>query len=235
MVIVLILLTIAAFLILDYYVQRRRVERVGEPGTIAAQAARDTADIVHVPCGTYMAPGHTWLRPEDDGAVRVGAGRVPLHALGALDNVQLLRRGSSVIEGDTIAVLVRGARTLRLVSPVEGVVDSVNTDLVRAPSRMVESPFGSGWLYTIRPRELAQALRRTFVAEEAEGFVRRELARLRDALSRPAEGAEPELALLDGGVPLEGFAERLSEAQWTSVSRTMFESPPAETEPDLGR
>lgn len=241
MVIVLVLLTIAAFLVVDYYARRGQVERAfSAVGTgVLAQAGDelpgstrtwgDPAELVQVPCGSYMAPGHTWMRPEADGSIRVGAGRLPLHALGGVDQVHLLASGSAVRAGETIAVLVHGRRRLHLVSPIEGVIDSVNADLASSAARLVENPFGTGWLYAVRPQRVALALRRTFIAEEAEGWMRREVARLRDAISGLGLGGlEPATALLDGGVPLGGFADRLNDAQWASVSRTMFEDPPRE-------
>jgi glycine cleavage system H protein len=236
-VIVLVFLTIAACLVVDYYARRGQVERglttagvlarVGEDGVPAGRTWGDAETLVQVPCGTYMATGHTWLRPESDGLLRIGAGRFPLHALGGVDHVQLLATGSSVAAGDTIAVLVRGRRRLHLVSPVEGVIESVNSALASAVASLTESPFGTGWLYAVRPTKVAVALRRTFVAEEAERWLRREVARLRDLIAGFASGGmQPAVALLDGGVPMDGFAERLSDAQWAALSRAMFENPP---------
>lgn len=217
MVIALVLLTLAAFLIFDYGLQRRRRVREG-------------LDLARLPGGTFLARGHTWLRPEDDGALRLGAARLPLDALGEVDEVQLLPSGASVIEGEPIAVLVRGARRLRLVSPADGVIERVNEALERKPWRLAAQPFGAGWLYTLRTPELARTLRRAFVAEEAERFLRRETARLRDTLCRAVDLPHSLPVLGDGGVPLPGFAARLDEAQWIRVSRAMFEAPPPGSE-----
>jgi glycine cleavage system H protein len=218
MVIVLALFTIAAFLIADYVLQQRRRART-EPGWAAP-----------MPCGTFLARGHTWLRPDKDGALRLGAARLPLDALGAVDEVQLLPSGASVTEGEPIAVLVCGARRLRLVSPADGVIERVNEALERKPWRLPAQPFGAAWLYTLRTPELARTLRRAFVAEEAERFLRRETARLRETLCRAVDLPHAEPVLGDGGVPLPGFAARLDEAQWSRVSRVMFEAPPPASE-----
>ena len=212
MVIVLVLLTIAAFLIADYALQQRRMH--------------EGADRARLPGGTFLAHGHTWLRPEKDGALRLGAARLPLDALGGVDEVQLLPDGAAVMQGEPIAVLVRGARRLRLVSPADGVIERVNETLARKPWRLLAQPFEDGWLYTIRTPELARTLRRAFVGEEAERFLRRETARLREALCRAVDVPHAEPVLGDGGVPLPGFAGRLDDAQWTRLSRLMFETPP---------
>lgn len=239
MVVVLVLLTIAGFLTVDYFIRRRESERalmlgssgaVAEIGRLSDPTGRlwgDSTGLLHVPGGTYLAPGHTWARPEPEGLMRLGCGRLPLKALGGVDQLRLLAPGSKIRIGDPIATLRRGNRQLNLLSPVEGVLATVNTALQGEPAGLNAAPFDAGWLYDIRPTNLAAALRRMSVAEEARDWMRQEVARLRNLIASltPSE-AEPLPALLDGGVPLEGFAERLSDEQWEALLDRFFETLP---------
>jgi len=236
-VVVLVLLTITAFLIVDHFVRRTEAERgltLAGAGALTRTAAvgadalgrADTWPLAEVPAGTFLAVGHTWVRATEEGLVRLGADALPVHALGGLDHVQLLAPGTQVRVGQPVVTLGRGRRLIRLHAPVGGTIVEANPVASGDPARVGRDPFRTGWLYSIRPQALAPALRRMFVAEEAASWMRRELGRLRDAIGRvTASRAEPVPVLLDGGVPIGGFADRLSDEQWVAIVETLFEHP----------
>jgi glycine cleavage system H protein len=234
-VVILVLLTIATFLIIDLHLRRVRAERglslVGH-GSVAGRVGSQAPELAVVPGDTYLAPGHTWVRPQADGPMLLGAYRLPLCALGEVEHVQLERPGSEVRVGQPLATLGRGRRLVRLLSPVDGVVERVNRHVEREPRLLNDDPYRGGWLFIIRPRGLAAALRRMFVAEDATGWMRAEIARLRELIGQlGAPACAPAPTLLDGGVPVDGFAESLSDEQWVAVVETLFE-PSATARPD---
>jgi glycine cleavage system H protein len=243
-VIVLVLLTIATFLTIDYFVRRRQAEQAftvvghgaamegGVGATAGGAIPIDLSAVFEVPGDAYLAATHTWVRPDPARVVRVGAGRLPLHALGGVDQVRLADAGVEVRAGDPLVVLRHGDREIRLRSPIDGVVETVNREAVEHPDRVMSEPFDAGWLLTVRPRNLAVSLRKMFVAEEAAAWMRREMTRLRDAISGvTAQGPEPVPVLLDGGVPMSGFAERLTDQQWSRVVEIVFAAPGADDGP----
>ncbi|MBI5711143.1 MAG: hypothetical protein HZC42_12720 [Candidatus Eisenbacteria bacterium] len=81
MVVVLVVLTVAAFLLADWYLIRRRQD--------AAQAAAVAAE-----AGLFLHPGHTWVRIGADGAVLVGASDFAASFAGALAAIELPRAGA---------------------------------------------------------------------------------------------------------------------------------------------
>jgi hypothetical protein len=90
---------------------------------------------------------------------------------------------------------------------------------------MLEDPFGEGWLYVLSPKRLGPALRGMLVGDEAVGWMREELARLRASIAGIASAdALVGATLPDGGVPLDGLAGRLDEPQWDQVSDAFFGS-----------
>ena len=221
MVALLVLLTIITFLTIDYFAQRAAARRTVPAPAARTPAVRFPADLGAIPAGVFLGPGHAWVGVEPSGAVRIGADRVPLTLLGGVDAVEPVAAGTEVRRGDPIARLVRGARAVDLPSPVAGVVVAVNS--AADPASVAADPFGRGWIATLRPTKLAGALRRLFVAEEASAWMRDELARLRDALvGLSVQGAVATATLPDGGLPLTGAAERLSEEQWRQVVERFF-------------
>jgi glycine cleavage system H lipoate-binding protein len=240
MVAILVLLTIVAFLTLDWLAQRRTARAmVTATGHVAAQPVPAPTlvspdDLFRFPDDLFHAPVHTWLRLDPSGEVRLGAGGLPLVALGGVDAVELPRAGTNLRKGDTIAVLRRGDRTLALRSPVDGRIEGVNAALVHRAKLLELSPFEAGWLLRVRPIDLGAALAGLHLADAARTWLRREVVRFRDFLAHVAP-AEPALAttLADGGLPRHGVAARLDDAEWRDLVRNFFDEPTLDGPNDL--
>lgn len=231
MVVVLVFLTVATLLTVEYIVKHRQAERVPVTGEGLAFAAGPSPalppSLLSIPTNIYLARAHTWVRPESERTFRVGCGRLPVFALGRPDGLELPSVGLTVRAGEPIATLRRGNRRLTLRSPADGVVESVNRDAANRPEKISDQPFGDGWLCTIRPRNVAGSLRRLLVAEEATGWMRSEIARLRDTISTLSRPRQVVPLMTDGGLPLEGFASRLDDEGWQQVQQRFFDHPPA--------
>lgn len=233
MVAIMVLLTILTFLTIDWALERRAANRSTAPATVVgAQAPRvaprpaEPGRLETVPAGLFVGPGHVWLGLEPQGTVRLGADRLAGTLLGGLDSLQVLPRGWRVRRGDPVVVMRRNGREIRLRAPVEGVVEEVNPRVQSDPTQVVDAPYEDGWLYRLRPMGLSGALSRMHVAEEAKGWMSREIGKLRDFLT--GLHGEPALApatLADGGLPVAGLAAALDEAQWSDLSSRMFDVP----------
>ncbi len=235
MVALFVLLTIIALLTIDYFVQRAELKKAKATAAIAqwvpahaaqavAPGARSAAPIDRIPSGVFVDPGHVWVQLEPSGALRMGADMTPAARLGRPDRIELSDEGTEVRRGDPIAKLVRGARSLTLRSPVDGVVTRVNAAVQSTPERIQEDPFGQGWLLWLAPRDLSSALKRMFVAEEATAWARGQLQRLRELLAivSPADPGLVGATLQDGGAPIEGLSEHLDDARWIQVVDAIF-------------
>ena len=224
MVAILVLLTIIAFLTVDYFAQQRvaRLAPVAGVATIG-ETPRPAADLLELPAGAFLAPGHVWMRLETDGTVRLGADRFAPGLLGGIDRCDVAMRGNDLRTGDPIAVLHHAGREVTLRSPVDGHVESVNTRLAADPAAAREGDGSDAWLCTVRPRDVASALRRAKVAEEARDWLRQEVAALRDFLAgtMPRERALA-ATLADGGLPVDGLASHLDAKVWTALVARFF-------------
>jgi len=212
-----------SFLILFpvFWVLIHRQRRAPETAR-AQERARLAPD--HVPAGIFLGPGHTWLRL-DGGAVRIGAGGLPLELLGGLDRAELKPAGTEVRRGEPVAVLRRGERTVTLPSPVDGTIAGVNPEVEADPQQVARDPFAGGWLLKVLPRGLDGAVKQMFVAEEAVDWMRRELQRLRDAVAGfGTVSAVPTLP--DGGLPVAGLAAAIPDQEWNELNTQFFTLPP---------
>ena len=223
MVAILVLLTILTFLTLDHLAHQRALR-----GAAVAPSPPKSAwpDPVAVPPGLFWSRWHTWVQLEPQGEVRVGAGLLPVAALGGVDRIETPTSGQEVRAGETVATLHRGARQIRLRAPIAGVIEATNPRIAHAPDTLGRDPFGEGWLCSIRPRGLASALHGLRVAEDARDWLRGEFRRVCDflALLRLRDPARPAVAMADGGVPVAGFADALGDPEWTELVERLFGS-----------
>lgn len=218
MVVILVVLTIVALVILDSFARHRVARSLVVP-------VNTPNDLIQMPNGIFVAPGHTWLQLDSAGSVSLGAGRLPLVVLGGADRIEVPAEGTVVQRGDPLARIRRGWREVQLRSPVDGIVTRINETALSDPHRLITDPFGESWLCRVQPRNLGQTLRGMFVAEEAVQWMSRELRRLREFLSGRASAAVGPVATLpDGGLPVAGVAERLDSDDWDALLKRFFET-----------
>ncbi len=105
-----------------------------------------------VPDDRRYSQDHEWARLED-GRVRVGITDFAQAALGDVVFVQLPEVGRAVSTGEPLGEVESTKSVSDVYAPVGGTVVEVNADLVDAPQRLNEDPYGEGWLCLIEPSD----------------------------------------------------------------------------------
>ncbi len=156
------------------------------------------------------APGHTWLAATWRD-LRVGLDDLARRIVGVPEAVTLPAPGAHLRAGEPAVILRTGPRVAALPAPVTGTVTAANDALLRFPALLAREPYGSGWLYRIRPDEgRAPALP---TGEEARVWLRAESARFEHALER-----ELGYAAADGGHPPLPAEAALDDRQWRKIA-----------------
>jgi glycine cleavage system H protein len=91
---------------------------------------------------------HEWVRPEG-GVATVGITDHAQDTLGDITFVELPKVGAQLKQGCESGVIESVKAASDLMSPVSGVVASVNGALDSAPETINSDPYGAGWLYTV--------------------------------------------------------------------------------------
>src|SRR5262245_3063277 len=137
MTVLLVLVTFLLFVGLDFLISRTKA-----PAQIPIEAKRplspaiepDYVDGFLTPKGLEYHPGHSWIRRERPHCMRVGANEFAAALAGSLDHVDLPRLGQWVRQGQRAFTLHRGDERTEMVSPIEGEVVEVNTEVTQDPS-----------------------------------------------------------------------------------------------------
>jgi len=187
-------------------------------GTIRSRKTREP--VAEVLIKRLVHPGHAWIRTTPDGYAVVGVDEFTQSVVGKIDGVRLPHLLTRVKQGEAAWRLMHGNRALPMISPVSGWVVEKNEAVLRDPTLVNSAPFGDGWLFKVKPYKLTAELRNLLTGREA----RRWQDAVRGHLQSFFTGT-PALFMQDGGVLIQGLADRCSEKEWQKLTSEFFLAP----------
>jgi glycine cleavage system H protein len=162
-------------------------------------------------------PGHAWAAPEGAGLFRIGMDDFAQQLVGEPSALDLPSPGHHLQQGELGWTVRVGPRAVRMLSPVDGVVESVNPEIGTSPGIVNDEPYERGWLLKVRVGDPEKPKRNLLSADLA-----------RDWLDRAAEGLrvmwtrELGVALPDGGAPVKGFGRAMSDTRWDELAEELL-------------
>jgi glycine cleavage system H lipoate-binding protein len=181
------------------------------------EAAEPALGWFQVPSDVWLHPGHAWLRKAADGMAAIGLDEFAHRLVGPVSKVSLPEIGSVVRKGvPALSVHVDG-KEFEVLSPIDGRVTAINRKALESPVELGKDPYGSAWLFQVKPAGLSDTIKSLFSGEKARKF-------LDDAFE--ALLPTPTLAgavAQDGGLPASGFARELSPDGWEDLVRSQFQ------------
>ncbi len=211
MTVLLMIATLALFLLADYVIQKRHPLREWRPDM---QLAWDI-----LPRGLQLAPNHLWLRNEPDGSATVGIDRFMSSLVGAPDAIALPASGAIASPDTRSITLLDGKKAISFAVPLRGTVAETNELITRNPRLVNIDPYGAGWLMRIRPEDPRGATGRSLMsAQAATGWLTKQIALVKEFLGTQFQDSR--LALQqDGGVPVYGILRQCSGETWNRFEK----------------
>jgi len=219
MVVPLVLVTFLCFIVLDYFMNPGNVVQTAG-AEVKASPARVGADFVDgflVPENVSYHSGHSWLQRERKNAVRVGADEFATALLGKVDRIDLPKPGQWIRQGQKLVTFYKNGEKTEMVSPTEGEVMEINSDILKNPALLRQDPYGKGWLVSVHVPD-----------EENTGRNLMPKSLVHDWMHEAAErlyGRQPQLAgavAADGGRPAEDLLQGLPGVNWKEVTGEFF-------------
>lgn len=109
-----------------------------------------------IPGDLKFMKSHEWARVEDKGTVTVGISDHAQGLLGDLVYVELPSVGDTVKAGSAVAVVESVKAASDVYAPVSGEIVAVNDALPDKPETINEDAYGDGWIFVIKPDNLAE-------------------------------------------------------------------------------
>jgi glycine cleavage system H protein len=204
MVATLALITILVCIAIDIVYRRR--------AGAALASAQPTAQVVE----PYFYPGHSWAVVKDLKHVIVGVDDLVPLVMGKVDGIEIAERGAAVHRGDPLVVLHSGTRSLRLASPLSGIVEETNTRLSQDPSLLEDSPYKKGWVARIAPGDLSGELQDLLNGAAAREWHEAVQIHLSSWFSPRLEDAGV------SGQQVGNLISFLSDEEWKALTQALF-------------
>ena len=166
----------------------------------------------HLKSDYYYHPKHLWVAPSsgEEGEARIGIDDFSARLIGRIDRISAPAAGVPVKENSVCFLLHSGQRTVRMVSPANGVVKAVNPRVAADPSIINDEPYSEGWLFSMRPK--GDAVSGLYHESVARKWFESEVERLQRVFS-----TDLGITATDGGEALTDISIRLNDAQWGKI------------------
>ncbi len=107
----------------------------------------------NIPENLHYSKEHEWVKVEGD-LVIIGITDFAQHSLHEITYVEVKDAGTN-LEADEECGLVESMKASSdIFTPIAGEIVEVNTELEDAPEIVNEDPYGKGWMFKIKPKNL---------------------------------------------------------------------------------
>jgi glycine cleavage system H protein len=220
MTVIMVLLTFALFLLIDYVRGQMLVKQPAlrtAPREAASHVVPAFVAGFQVPDNVRYHAGHTWALSESRELVRVGMDDFASKLVGKIESIALPQRGRWVRQGQKIWTIFRDGKSVDMVSPIEGTVTDVNDAVVKNPDLARKDPYGDGWLLTVQAPDSKVNFRNLMGGTLARLWTESSALKLHNLMPMMAGTVAQ-----DGGVAVDDITAHMPDADWAAVTKEFF-------------
>ena len=169
----------------------------------------------------YYHYGHTWVRFEHGGMVRVGLDDFAVSLFGVVNRLSLPALGSSLKQGLVSWTFQRDENEAAVLSPLSGQVLAVNYEIQDQPEIMHQDPYHWGWLFVLEPKWPKKSIKSLYFGSEGRRWMELEGQRLLELM-----GPEYRKLAATGGTPVRDVVSAVRELEWNTLTREFLHTEP---------
>jgi glycine cleavage system H lipoate-binding protein len=218
MVVLFVVVTFAAFIALDYLLNREKyaveAEQAERPPVRASARPFEPVfvnGVMMLPTLRYH-PGHAWANTEGAATARVGIDDFAARIVAPVSQIDLPPVGRWIRQGEKAFSVHQEGRTAEIMSPVEGEIVQVNTTLRESPQLLRDDPYGVGWVMVVHSPDLSTTIRNLLSGSLAQRWMEDAVERL----YRFFAPAVPAMAQ-DAGPLQPGLGADLDANRWRAL------------------
>jgi len=220
MTVIMVLLTFAIFLLIDYV----RGQKLAKQPVLQVARDENASRVVPAMVAGFQVPdnvryhaGHTWALSESTEMVRVGMDDFASKLIGKIENITLPQRGRWVRQGQKIWTIFRDGKSVDMVSPIEGTITDINEAVAKNPELARKDPYGEGWLVTVQAPDSKINFRNLLGGTLARLWTESSALQLRNKMPMLA-GALAQ----DGGVAVDDLTAQMPDEDWATLTKEFF-------------
>jgi glycine cleavage system H protein len=217
MTVILVLVTFLIFAVVDYFLSRGKVPHVALVKVIEPGSEPAFIDGFAVSDKVRYHPGHAWCLQERKHLERVGVDEFAAVLAGPIDKIDLPRPGQWIRQGQKAWGFSRKEEKVEMVSPIEGEVLEVNSEVLKDPSLIRQDPYGRGWLMVVHVPDEENTGRNLLPKSLVPNWIRSAVEAL--------YARQPQLVgatSADGGRPVEDPSATLPASEWRALAGEFF-------------
>ena len=172
-----------------------------------------------VPMDFYFHDGHAWARIESGGYIRIGLDDFALKVLGKAEALDLPLMGKELDQGKVGWGLKRKDNLADVLSPIDGVIVEVNSQLREKPEIANREPYGDGWLFMVRTPDVKETMGKLMVDQSSLAWMNNEVTNLESMIE---DVAGPLAA--DGGYLAEDIYGNLPDIGWNNLTKAFLKT-----------
>lgn len=165
----------------------------------------------------YYHKGHTWVRFEHGGRIRIGFDDFMVKLFGSPSNIALPHLGANLKKDQAGLAFFRSDKEAAVLSPVTGTVLAINNKVQEHPEIVHDDPYNEGWLFIIEPKMPKMNLRGLFYGKDSLEWTDRESQRLLRLI-----GPEYQNLAAAGGDPVDDIVTSFPEIGWDRLAETFL-------------
>ena len=221
MSILFVLLTFLVIISVSYFVRHGQIQPV-EALPEANLGDRPPAPMLvkesgfEVPKGYCFHPGHTWVLDEGRQNARVGIDSFASKLFGKIERIEVANLNRWVRQGQRVCTISREGVQAEFVSPIEGVVVSVNNEVLKDPSLLAKDPYRNGWVCVIKAPEMGTNLKNLLQGGMIANWMNNSVRRLQ------SYAAPLGAAAADGGLPIDGMLAHVDSQTQQAMLKEFF-------------
>jgi glycine cleavage system H lipoate-binding protein len=164
---------------------------------------------IQVPLSSFLHRGHTWVALENAGRVRLGLDDFSQKVLGPATSFTLPKVGEHIVANEPFLSLGRQRKKAKVLAPLAGVIEAVNSEVQQRPMIAHDDPYGEGWLALVTPTNLKGDLETMLFGHCNIAWITSEIHRLLGMME-----AEIGATLPSGGTLMDDVFGNYPELKW---------------------
>lgn len=146
-----------------------------EPSIIQYEISMYGWNKLTIPPDIFFSKGHTWLKKNGDGLIEVGIDAFAATALGTISILKSAQLGDRLKRGGLIFEGSYGNNVIKFLSPVDGIVKSINSDIM---GKNISNPYES-WGVRLVSNDQLENRDMFFNGNEALKWMKNEFVKLK--------------------------------------------------------
>jgi len=121
---------------------------------------------------------HCWAKVEGE-LVVVGLTEFVIVQAGDIVHIKSLEVGDEVEKDKQFASIETGKYVGKLYSPISGVIEGVNEEVLDEPMLIGESPYDKGWIIKVKPNDISE-MENLMSVKEIPEYIGKKIAELKE-------------------------------------------------------